>query len=108
MFQKSLELIKIKALMIIINVITNDLNWKKYISNPSRYLVNKIKKIEPINYNIPSDISSSAFFIVLTALTKNSVLLIKDVNINSSRTGIIKILKKMGPGGPWKKKLAPG
>ena len=58
--------------------------------------VNKIKKIEPINYNIPSDISSSAFFIVLTALTNNSVLLIKDVNINSSRIGIITILKKMG------------
>ena len=58
--------------------------------------VNKVKKINPINYNIPSDISSSAFFIVLTALTKNSVLLIKDVNINSSRIGIITILKKMG------------
>ena len=58
--------------------------------------VNKVKKIKPINYNIPSDISSSAFFIVLTALTKNSVLLIKDVNINSSRIGIITILKKMG------------
>ncbi len=58
--------------------------------------VNKIKKIEPINYNIPSDISSSAFFIVLTALTNNSVLLIKNVNINSSRIGIITILKKMG------------
>ena len=58
--------------------------------------VNKVKKIKPMNYNIPSDISSSAFFIVLTALTKNSVLLIKDVNINSSRIGIITILKKMG------------
>ena len=58
--------------------------------------VNKVKEIKPINYSIPSDISSSAFFIVLTALTKNSVLLIKDVNINSSRIGIITILKKMG------------
>ncbi len=58
--------------------------------------VNKVQKIKPINYNIPSDISSSAFFIVLTALAKNSILLIKDVNINSSRVGIITILKKMG------------
>ena len=58
--------------------------------------VNKIKKIPTINYNIPSDISSSAFFIVLTALSKNSQLLIKNVNINSSRIGIITILKKMG------------
>ena len=58
--------------------------------------VNKINKIKPINYNIPSDISSSAFFIVLTALAKNSKILIKNVNINPSRTGVLTILKKMG------------
>ena len=58
--------------------------------------VKEVKKIKPLNYNIPSDISSSAFFIVLTALTKKSELLIKNVNINPSRTGIITILKKMG------------
>ena len=58
--------------------------------------VKKIKKINPLNYEIPSDISSSAFFIVLTALSKNSELLIKNVNINPSRTGILTILKKMG------------
>ncbi len=58
--------------------------------------IKKIKKIKPVNYNIPSDISSSAFFIVLTALSKNSKLLIKNVNINPSRIGIITILKKMG------------
>ena len=58
--------------------------------------IKKIKKINTLNYNIPSDISSSAFFIVLTALCKNSELIIKDVNINPSRIGIITILKKMG------------
>ena len=58
--------------------------------------IKKIEKIKPINYKIPSDISSSAFFIVLTALTKNSELTIKNVNINSSRLGIVTILKKMG------------
>jgi len=58
--------------------------------------VKKVKKIKPLNYKIPSDISSSAFFIVLTALSNNSKLLIKDVNINPSRIGIVTILKKMG------------
>ena len=58
--------------------------------------VNKIKKIKPLNYNIPSDISSAAFFIVLTALSKNSKLIIKNVNINNSRIGMVEILKKMG------------
>ena len=58
--------------------------------------VRKAKKINSLNYKIPSDISSSAFFIVLTVLSANSNLLIKNVNINPSRTGIIQILKRMG------------
>ena len=58
--------------------------------------IQKPKKIEAFNYQIPGDISSSAFFIVLTTLASNSKLLIKSVNINPSRTGVIKILKKMG------------
>ena len=58
--------------------------------------IKKIKRLTPLNYNIPSDLSSSSFFIILTALTKNSKLLIKNVNINPSRTGVINILKRMG------------
>ena len=58
--------------------------------------IKKIKKIKPLNYKIPSDISSSAFFIVLAALNENSKLIIKNVNINPSRVGIITILKMMG------------
>ena len=64
--------------------------------NYDEILVNKVKKIHKINYNIPSDISSGAFFMVLTALSENSKLVIKNVNINPSRIGIITILKKMG------------
>ncbi len=58
--------------------------------------VKKVNKIKSINYDIPSDISSSAFFIVLTVLTENSMLTIRNVNINPTRIGIITILKKMG------------
>ena len=58
--------------------------------------VKKINYIPSLNYNIPSDISSAAFFIVLTVLTANSSLVLKNVNINPSRVGIITILKKMG------------
>ena len=69
------------------------------IKNKGKYDFIKIegkKEIKSFDYTIPADISSSAFFIVLTALSNNSKLLIKNVNINPSRTGIIKILKKMG------------
>ncbi len=58
--------------------------------------IKKVKKIKSLNYKIPSDISSSAFFIALTALNQNSSLVIKNVNVNPSRIGIIKILKSMG------------
>ena len=55
-----------------------------------------IKKINSLNYKIPGDISSCAFFLVLTILSDNSQLLIKNVNVNPSRIGVVKILKNMG------------
>ena len=69
------------------------------IENKKNYDLIKISKvnyIKKLNYKIPSDISSAAFFIVLTVLTKNSKILVKNVNINPSRIGIIEILRKMG------------
>jgi len=54
------------------------------------------QNFKSFNYKIPSDISSSAFFIVLTLLSLNSSLIIKKVGINDSRKGVITILNKMG------------
>ena len=69
---------------------------KKIKKNFDLIEVNGGEKIKPLNYNIPADISSSAFFIVLTALSKNSKLTIKNVNINPTRVGVLKILTMMG------------
>ena len=69
------------------------------IYKTKKYDLIKIKgkhKIPALNYEIPSDISSAAFFIVLTALSKNSKLRINNVNINPSRLGLLYILKLMG------------
>ena len=57
--------------------------------------VKGLQQFDAFEYVIPGDISSSAFFIVLTVLSKNSKIKIKNVNVNESRTGIVKILKKM-------------
>ena len=57
--------------------------------------VKGLQQFHAFNYTIPGDISSSAFFIVLTILTKNSQIKLTNININDSRTGIITILKKM-------------
>ena len=46
-------------------------------------------------YKIPGDISSSSFFIVLTLLAKKSKLVLKNININNSRIGIIKLCLKI-------------
>ena len=57
--------------------------------------VQGLQQFNAFNYVIPGDISSSAFFIVLTILSKNSKIKIKNININKSRIGIITILRKM-------------
>jgi 3-phosphoshikimate 1-carboxyvinyltransferase len=46
--------------------------------------------------NVPGDISSAAFFIVAALITPGSELLIKNVGVNPTRTGVIDVLKEMG------------
>ncbi len=45
---------------------------------------------------VPSDISSAAFFMVAGMIVPNSHIIIKNVGINKTRTGIIDALKAMG------------
>jgi 3-phosphoshikimate 1-carboxyvinyltransferase len=46
--------------------------------------------------SVPGDISSAAFFIVAALITPDSELLIRNVGVNPTRTGIIDILRSMG------------
>ena len=57
--------------------------------------IDGLQQFNAFEYVIPGDISSSSFFIVLTILSKNSKLIIRNVNVNESRIGIVKILKMM-------------
>ncbi len=61
-----------------------------------KILVKGLSQFKGFKYNIPGDISSASFFIVLTLLSLKSQLIIKNVNVNKSRIGIISILNKMG------------
>jgi len=54
------------------------------------------KDFKAFNLSVGGDFSSASFFIVLTLLSKNSQLKIKSVNLNPTRLGALKILKKMG------------
>ncbi len=50
----------------------------------------------PERLYIPGDISSASFFIVLGTIIPGSRILIRNVSLNPSRTGIIKVLQRMG------------
>ncbi|MBU9711813.1 3-phosphoshikimate 1-carboxyvinyltransferase [Evansella tamaricis] len=45
---------------------------------------------------VPGDISSAAFLLVAGAITEDSEVVLKDVGINPTRTGILDVLKEMG------------
>ncbi|WP_353097476.1 3-phosphoshikimate 1-carboxyvinyltransferase [Tissierella praeacuta] len=45
---------------------------------------------------VPGDISSASFFIVAATIIKGSSIVIKEVGINPTRTGIIDVIKGMG------------
>lgn len=49
-----------------------------------------------VNVDVPGDISSAAFFLVLGAIMPNSQITVTNVGINHTRTGIIDVLKDMG------------
>ena len=54
------------------------------------------KELKSTEIFIPGDISSAAYFIAAASILKDSQIIIKQVGINPTRTGIIEILKKMG------------
>ncbi|MDP1418774.1 3-phosphoshikimate 1-carboxyvinyltransferase [Peribacillus simplex] len=58
--------------------------------------------------HVPGDISSAAFFMVAAAITENSEVVLKNVGLNSTRTGIIEVMKSMGADITIEKKTSEG
>ncbi len=56
----------------------------------------KKSKLEPKNISVCGDISSAAFFMAAAAITPNSDVILRNVGLNPTRTGIIDVLKQMG------------
>ena len=52
-------------------------------------------KLIPKDIEIAGDISSAAFFMVMAAIVPNSEIIIKNVGINPTRTGILDVFDKM-------------
>tara|TARA_B100000401_G_scaffold394011_1_gene302167 strand:+ start:2941 stop:4269 length:1329 start_codon:yes stop_codon:yes gene_type:complete len=74
------------------------LNYPIKIKKTKKYdliYIQGLNQFKGFDYKIPGDISSASFFIVLTLLSNNSEITIKNININPSRIGIITILNRM-------------
>ncbi|MEH7505682.1 3-phosphoshikimate 1-carboxyvinyltransferase [Neobacillus drentensis] len=54
------------------------------------------QKLIGTTIQVPGDISSAAFFLVAGAIIPESEIVLKDVGLNPTRTGIIEVMKKMG------------
>ena len=76
----------------------------KYLNYPIKIKKNKnhdlievqgLKQFRSFEYVVPGDISSASFFIVLTLLSQKSSLILKNINVNPLRAGIINILNRM-------------
>ena len=66
------------------------------ISSNNRISLEGGGSLKGCNIEVPSDISSAAFFMVAGCISKDSSITLNSVNINPTRTGVIDILKLMG------------
>ena len=54
------------------------------------------QELKGTTIHVPGDISSAAFFLVAGAIVPNSTIILKNVGLNPTRTGIIDVMKEMG------------
>ena len=64
--------------------------------NGKKAIINSDGKLTATNIDVPSDISSAAFFLVGASIAKNSDVILRHVGMNPTRTGVIDILRLMG------------
>ena len=77
------------------NLLNKNLQAVKIINGKKKIIkITGKKYLNPVNFNVPGDPSSAAFFTALTLLNKNSSLKIKNVGLNPTRIGFYELLKK--------------
>lgn len=66
------------------------------MSSGNTLVIDATKECQATHIKVPGDISSAAFFIVAALINPGAQIIIRNVGINPTRTGIIQILMKMG------------
>ncbi|MBC7331132.1 MAG: 3-phosphoshikimate 1-carboxyvinyltransferase [Synergistetes bacterium] len=54
------------------------------------------EELLPLNIEVPGDFSSAAFFVTLGVIHKDADIVIEGVNLNPTRTGLLRVLERMG------------
>ena len=65
-------------------------------TSPNKISIEGGGYLKACNIEVPSDISSAAFFMVAACISDDADIVLEAVNINPTRTGVIDILKLMG------------
>jgi 3-phosphoshikimate 1-carboxyvinyltransferase len=69
---------------------------KLKVNGTSVSLSSPVNALNSIDLDIPGDISSAAYWLVAAAIHPDAKVMVKNTGINSTRTGIIDVLLKMG------------
>lgn len=62
----------------------------------NKICINSGQRLKATRLEVPADISSAAFFMVAASIAPGSNIVLRNVGINPTRTGVIDILKLMG------------
>jgi len=65
-------------------------------SEGGRVTVRPAQRLEPGGIAVPADISSAAFFVVAATLVGGSEVVLEEIGVNPTRTGLLTILGRMG------------
>ena len=60
--------------------------------------VDGLHELNAVDYHVPGDLSSAAFFIAAATILPDSEALISDVSLNPTRTAFIQVLNELGAG----------
>ena len=72
------------------------INYKSETTNSNMITINPVEELFAHEITVPGDISSAAFFMVAALIVPNSEVVIKNVGLNLTRSGIIDVLRAMG------------
>ncbi|MFP4456836.1 MAG: 3-phosphoshikimate 1-carboxyvinyltransferase [Halanaerobiales bacterium] len=62
----------------------------------NKIIISGKNSLSASNIKVPNDFSTASYFIALAALTEGSRLLLRYINVNETRIGLLKVLEKMG------------